>query len=177
MRIFLLKATHFPFVAAIWTYEKAPWRVWRGQKGVSEEDYNHAGSWHLNLDPQLHPRTNSVPAPLPSQRKQTPRKSVLNRVRQDNDRFSQSPAAGTTTLAALMSRSEISLVKRPVTRRGGESQAVHAPNRNEELLDVSITADLGELKRMVTGLCDLVEELKGKLDHQSGPAGSEGDDG
>ena len=161
----------------IWAYENASWRWWWGQNDGAEEGIERARSWHLTLDPQLHSR------PLPSQTLPvsqtytTPSKNILDRFRHAHDRFTPSPAPKSSSLAALMSRSEISLVRHPATQEDKQGSLANASNSGGGLSNASLSADLREMKRMMAGLSGLVEELRTRLDQQSDLVRGEGDEG
>ena len=174
MRILLLKATHFPFVAAIWAYENAPRKWWWGQ---NEEDMEQSEAWHSNLDPQLHRHALSSQTYPQPQRQATPSKSILDKVRHGHNRFDPSPVPKKSSLAALMSRSEVSLVRRPATGEDRHGSTVDARNTGDGRADASTAADLRELSCMVSQLSDLMEDLKSRLDQQSGLSGNEDNEG
>ena len=181
MRILLLKATHFPFVAAIWAYENAPWKSWWGPNEDSTDKVERGGSWHLSLDPQSYSRATSQQVQPHNRTQTTPRKGALDRVRQSNYCFDPSPGPKPSNLAALMSRSEVSLIRHPRTRDNkldnklGPTLDTQNPSDNRP--DASVAADLEELKRMVNGLGGLLEELTLRLDHRlSDLSGSEEDE-
>ena len=96
-RIALLKATHWPFVAAIWGYEGLRAR-WRGLDPDASW-YARPPSAHLAApaEPTLHPRS----------------QSHAHSLRRPTFHASARPAAGgrRPTLAALTNKSEVSLVR------------------------------------------------------------------
>ena len=103
----------------------------------------------------------------------TPSKSHLDKIRHGYNHFDPSPVPKSSSLAALMSRSEVSLIRHPPRKEGRHGSLVDAQDAGDSQSDPSVAATLKELRDTVAGLSSLVEDLKSRLDQQSGVTGSE----
>ena len=159
VRIMLLKATHLPFVAAIWAYENFSPRYWWIADGEDNRDgLDYAESWHLSLNPESHSRTVSQANPR------------IKSTQRQQHRIAPSSVSKSSTLAALMSRSDISLVRHPTA---GHNVSVAEAEPSEMRSLASIAEEVKELKQMVANLSQLMSELSPRFDKPSGAFGTE----
>ena len=137
-RIMLLKLTHMPCIAAIYIYESI-YRLWnRYEEGDQNWHYSH----HSHSE---HGQSKAA-----------------NRIASRTGKSGNRPL----TLAALGSKSEVSLVRSSGVgdaSNGGAGQQRVAQERSSSNAH---SAELGELKQMIAKLSRQVDELTTRIDRQ-----------
>jgi hypothetical protein len=156
----LLKATHLPFVVAIWAYEKASGRWW-SRKQDEENDIDYARFRRLGLNPQSHSRTVSSHVFPPHQIYQSTRSKLSNLPNRID------PPTEQNQPSAAVSRRNGNLPLGSQQVAGGEGVVISdARGASGTKSEVPVASELEELKQMVASLGELVRELNSRLDQQ-----------